>query len=307
MENLSQNGTLKLQVANFDPAQVYNGASSLKLTETERKNLAAPFENLEYEITPQGYMYLPQAVSLKRLNDVIGIGEWGLLLIGTGAQKIQGDTIKVFYDGALMIRNCFVSRATGEATYSEKNNGQSYASALEAAKSDCRQRCCKDMGIANDAWNPTFIRRWQKEHAIKVMVIKENKQMAIWRRKDLDPYPNEVGMAPDKPTVNPPKAPANELPWLNIPSTEYDTAIKELLEGKTITELKKEYRSSGNTFNILTETLKKEWNTRLQTCKTTVTLTESFTANEKEIKEYSWLHAMFHARKAEILNQKQPA
>lgn len=296
---------------NFDPAITYAGASSLKLSEKEMRDLAAPFDDLDYEITPQGFIYLPQAVSLKRLNDVIGIGNWGLLLINANHQLIKDGLTKVFFDGALLIRKCFVSRAVGEASYSEKNNNQSIASALEAAKSDCRQRCCKDLGIATDAWTPSFIRRWQKEHAIRVMVADFNgKQTVAWRRKDLEPFHNEVSLAPDKPTV--PQTPActpvqnnNDLPWLNIPSQEYNAAIKELLEGKTLNEMRKQYRISKVTAEVITGILQKEWAIRLSTCNTPATLTESFTANEKEVKDYQWLHKMFHDRRAEILNNRQ--
>ena len=165
MEN--GNHQQNLAVASFDPARTYAGASSLRLSESEMKALAAPFDDLDYEITPQGFMYLPQALSLKMLNDVLGIGHWSLLLINTGSQAMPANNngkriIKVFYDGAMIVRDCFVARAAGESSYSEDNGNQSYATALEAAKTDCRQRCCKDLGIATDAWNPSFIRRWQK-------------------------------------------------------------------------------------------------------------------------------------------------
>lgn len=326
MENLNAQHNGNFTVAKFDPAVTYAGASSLQLSESEMKALCAPFADLEYEITPQGFIYLPQAISLKRLNDVIGIGRWGLLLINTGSQQMKKGHMKVFYDGALLIRNCFVSRAAGEASYSEDNQNQSYATALEAAKTDCRTRCCKDIGIANDAWNPSFTRRWQKEHAVRVFVEKDGKRDVIWRRKDLDPFYNEVGIAPNTPTVpqsqSQPKQPEvkNDLPWLNLPSTAYIQSqiasgtftnevlpVKELLEGKTISELRKQYRISKTTTEALEFILKEEWAKRLLTCKTAQVLTESFSTNEKEVKEYKWLYDMFHARRTEIVNGKQAA
>lgn len=209
MENSNSNNTLMLNVANFDPSQTYQGASALRLSETEQNNLIASFDPLEYELTPQGHIYLPQALSSARLNKVFGVGQWTLLMINTGAQAMANGTKKVFYDGALVVRGCFVSRSVGEATYSEKNAQQSFATALEAAKSDCRQRCCKDIGIANDAWNPTYVRNWRKEHGVRVIVKDDQGRTGIiWRRKDLDPFPNEVGIAPDSPTVPTQQAPA---------------------------------------------------------------------------------------------------
>lgn len=299
MENSNQQPKENLSVASFDPAATYAGASSLLLSESEMKALTAPFDDLDYEITPQGFIYLPQVLSLQRLNTVIGVGRWGLLLINTGSQQMNPNTIKVFYDGALIIRNCFVSRSAGEATYSTNNGSQSYASALEAAKSDCRQRCCKDLGIASDAWNPSFIRDWQKKYAIRVFVKDDSgKTKVLWRRSDLPPFPNETGLVPSGPVVPEKKAAEtteakeNELPWLNH-GPNYDEAVRELLEGKTISYLKTKYRISRETGAALFEILQKEWTNRINTCNTITTLTESYNDNKVEVDEYPWLKQMF--------------
>lgn len=303
MENVTTQSKENLQVANFDPAITYANASNLQLSESEAKKIAAPFDELDYEITPAGFIYLPQALSLKRLNDVIGVGRWGLLLINVGQQEIKQGLTKIFYDGALVIRNCFVSRAAGEAAYSLNNANQSYATALEAAKTDCRQRCCKDLGIATDAWNPSYVRAWQKKHAIRVYVLKDNKKEVIWRRRDLDPFYNEVGIVADKPNVPQQKAPENtgtELPWLNAPGAEYDNALQQLLDGKTIGTLKKQFRISKATVDIMEAVLKTEWNTRLATCKTKESLTKSWEDNKAEIAEYTWLKELFFKRREEL-------
>lgn len=299
MENVTMQPKENLSVATFDPAKTYANASQLQLSESEMKALSAPFEDLEYEITPQGFIYLPQSISLQRLNTVLGVGRWGLILINTGSQQMKEGLIKVFYDGALIIRGCFVSRAAGEASYSQLNNNQSYASALEAAKSDCRQRCCKDLGIANDAWNPTFTRRWQKEHALKVWVDKNGQKIPIWRRKDLDPFPNEIGIVVSTPHVAGANADApkkqtvtDELPWLNH-GPDYDAALKELLEGKTLNDLRKKYRISKTTGEAIVFVLQKEWGIRLQTCNDMQTLVKSYNDNSREIAEYPWLKDMF--------------
>lgn len=241
MESSNATTTLSLNVAKFDPALTYAGASNLQLKETEMSALSAPFDDLEYELTPQGHIYLPQALSAARLNAVLGIGNWSLLLINTGAQEMANGSVKVFYDGALLIRNCFVSRSAGEATYFKDNSQQSYATALEAAKSDCRQRCCKDIGIANDAWNPTFVRRWRKEHGVRVIVKddKTNKTTVIWRRKDLDPYPNEIGIAPDAPTVpQKQQQPVNK----GLVTPEWKEKVKACEDLKQLTALYNENR-----------------------------------------------------------------
>jgi len=205
MENSSQQPTENLEVVKFDPAVVYAGASNLMLSESESSKLSAPFEDLDYEIRPDGYIYLPQVHGVMRLNSVIGPGRWGLLQINNGKEDLGGKRWKVFYDGAMVIRNCFVSRSVGEAQYNQTNSNQSWASALESAKTDCRQRCCKDIGIGTDAWNPSFIRRWQKEYAVRVFVEEtidgKKQRKPVWRRKDLEPFWNEIGPVPTSPTV----------------------------------------------------------------------------------------------------------
>lgn len=302
MEN-SNNTNENLQVATFDPARTYANASQLQLSESEMKALTAPFEDLDYEITPQGHIYIPQVLSLKRLNDVIGVGRWSLLLINTGSQVIKDGLTKVFYDGALIVRNCFVARSAGEASYSEGNAQQSYASALEAAKSDCRQRCVKDLGIASDAWNPSFIRRWQAEHAVKVVVEKDNRRFTIWRRKDLPPFDNEVGLAVNVPTVQQKSTAQNTaagLPWLNEGTADYDNAVKQLIDGKLLSSMAKEFRISKAMNQQLVEKLMKVWEERLATCNTLQVLTASYNDNKAEVDEYGWLKKAFADRRDAI-------
>jgi hypothetical protein len=48
-------------------------------------------------------------------------------------------------------------------------------------------RCCKDLGIASELWDPSFILDWTNEYAIKVWCedLKGGKgKKMFWRRKD---------------------------------------------------------------------------------------------------------------------------
>ncbi|MBK7380614.1 MAG: hypothetical protein IPJ03_16785 [Ignavibacteriales bacterium] len=40
---------------------------------------------------------------------------------------------------------------------------QSWASVEESAKSDCLGRCCKDLGIFKELWQPNFVKGVAKE------------------------------------------------------------------------------------------------------------------------------------------------
>lgn len=308
MQNLTSQPNQNLAVATFDPAKTYSGASTLQLSESEMKALTAPFADLDYEIKPDGSVYLPQVLSLQRLNSVLGVGRWSLLLINTGSQEINPRLTKVFYDGALIVRNCFVARSAGEASYSHDNQNSSYATALEAAKTDCRTRCCKDLGVASDAWNPSFIRRWRNEYAIKVLCQKDGKRFALWRRKDLPAFENEIGPVPVTPVV-PSAQPAqqnntaSELPWLNH-GPDYDEALRELMSGKTLSYLFTKWKISKETRAALLEVMKGEWSKRLETVKDMTSLTRSYDDNKVEVEEYPWLKEMFSTRRNEIKSGK---
>src|SRR3989304_6919676 len=61
---------------------LYQGASLLKITDKEQKDLMASFPENEIEIRPDGLIYLPQTFWRKRLNGSFGIGQWCLIIKG---------------------------------------------------------------------------------------------------------------------------------------------------------------------------------------------------------------------------------
>lgn len=308
------------QVAVFEqnssiPADIYVQASTLELTLDEQKALMAGFETDEYEIRPDGFIYIPQALIKKRLNDVVGIGQWAIIKIKDSAREVKVGLYKVFFDGALMIRGKFASRSVGESSYSLKNPNQSEASALEAAKSDTIVRCCKDLGIASEVHQPAYCRKWQKENAVRVFVKKKDAEgretvEVAWRRKDVDPFYNETGLVQTQPNVpvqqNNQQTSATELPWLNH-GPEYDIVLKELLEGKTLNDIRKKYRISRPTGEAIVSLLQKEWATRIETCNTIAILTKSFNDNQREADEYPWLKKMFTDKRLLIQSGKVKA
>lgn len=52
-------------------------------------------------------------------------------------------------------------------------------------KSNSLMRCCKDLGIASELWDPLFIRKWKELNAVSVWVqdIKSKQKRKVWRRK----------------------------------------------------------------------------------------------------------------------------
>ena len=57
---------------------------------------------------------------------------------------------------ALYCEGRFVSQSLGEHTFFGKSN-QHYGNACEAAKSSALRRCCKDLGISSELWDPKVL------------------------------------------------------------------------------------------------------------------------------------------------------
>lgn len=150
----------------------YTGLAAAPFDEAACKVLTRPVTEDEIEIRAHdGLIYLPGVRFRQRLNEAFRPGAWALRPIDL---KLQGAT--VCYRGQLWILGRFVSESIGEAKYVASNPQTSYASAIESAKTDCLTRCCKDLGIGSELWEPGFSRRWVSQHAVK--------QGGKWMRKD---------------------------------------------------------------------------------------------------------------------------
>jgi hypothetical protein len=60
-----------------------------------------------------------------------------------------------------------VSVARGEQEYFDESG---IPTATEACKSNALMRCCKDLGIASELWDPSFIREFKAKHLVEVWV-----------------------------------------------------------------------------------------------------------------------------------------
>lgn len=81
--------------------------------------------------------------------------------------------------------NRFVGQARGEQQYFSEDG---ISTAAEGCKSNALMRCCKDLGIASELWDPRFIRKFMKAHAQQIWVehVVTKKKKQIWLRKDDD-------------------------------------------------------------------------------------------------------------------------
>lgn len=251
-EAFSQNN---LEVSKIEGViNYYEGASLLKITEEEQKELLAPFDENLIEIRPDGLIYLPQTFWRGRLNSAFGIGQWALIVKGNHKDPAANKD-KLYLNGVLMIRGNYVSEAIGEAELHSSNPMQSWASVWESAKSDCITRNCKDLGIASELWQPTFINNWIAKHAVKVWREKTGKKKDgssgsfQWRKKTAPKFYDEKDFSNNGKTESKPVSGStgsykdDNREWLS--EANYNAAVKRIQAGEDIFDkLKEKYKIS---------------------------------------------------------------
>lgn len=211
---------------------LYNNASTLALEKECIDKLTAEFDETIIELRPDGLIYLPQVFWRQRMNQAFGIGQWVLIV---KSQTKDPNRNKLYIEGVLMVRGCYVATAVGEAEYHEDNKVQSWASVWESAKSDCITRCCKDLGIACELWQPQYIQAWIKKYGAKVFCEVNGKNKVMWRKASAPPFWNEKGYAPDSPNKSAPTT---------IEQDYLQDWIDEINKCNAITELTAFYNSN---------------------------------------------------------------
>lgn len=185
-EGLSDNPLdLDQSDSSLDWSRSFHGLSSERFSEAAAAALLEPINADDIEIKPDGIIYLPEIKYRRILNRAFGPGGWGLA--PRGETIVTGKTVTREY--GLVAGGRLVSIARGEQQYFEP---EGIPTATEGCKSNALMRCCKDLGVASELWDPRFIRRFMKEYAKKVwvehVVTKKKKQITI-RKDDEIPYP----------------------------------------------------------------------------------------------------------------------
>lgn len=99
-----------------------------------------------------------------------------------------------------------VAIARGEQEYFDPSG---IPTATEAVKSNALMRCCKDLGIASELWDPRFIREFKAKHAVEIFAehIPTKKKYAhhlfAYSVADVDTGENsgDVGTSPNLTTL----------------------------------------------------------------------------------------------------------
>ncbi|KAK0538862.1 hypothetical protein OC842_001171 [Tilletia horrida] len=166
----------------------FQGMSTQPFSSEIASILSAPLNAEDIEIKPDGLIYLPEIKYRRILNKAFGPGGWGLAPRG---ETSVGPKI-VSREWVLVCLGRFVSTARGEQEYFDPSG---VATASEGAKSNALMRCCKDLGIASELWDPRFIREFKKKYCIEVFTenASTGRKRKLWRRRDQPPfeYPNK--------------------------------------------------------------------------------------------------------------------
>lgn len=100
-----------------------------------------------------------------------------------------------FLTHILILGGRLVSIARGEQQYFDPDG---IPTATEGCKSNALMRCCKDLGIASELWDPRFIREYTNKMTKEVWVehtSTKKKRKIVLRKDDSARYPyKEVKM-----------------------------------------------------------------------------------------------------------------
>lgn len=282
---------LQLNPINTEIA-VYSGASMLKITDEEQTKLTASFDEELIEIRPDGLIFLPQTFWRQRLNQAFGIGQWCLIIKGQHKDP-DPQKDKLYVHGILMARGCYLSEAVGEAELHSDNKLQSWASVWEAAKSDCITRCCKDLSIATELWQPQFSKAWVAKYAVEVWCdVKDRsgnvKKKKMFRKKTAAPFWNESkGNSQPVQQQPQPQQATQQAPAKEIPADDFkpEAAAKYGLKPEDMDA----------------------WQDVVNQCKDLIELKQLANKERAKFEKYPPLHGLLTARRIAIESQSKAA
>ncbi|KAL3231537.1 Uncharacterized protein RNJ44_00572 [Nakaseomyces bracarensis] len=157
----------------------WHGLGSKPFDDTVQKALASSLAPTDIEIKPDGLIYLPEIKYRRVLNKAFGAGGWGLV---PRSQTIVTPKL-VTREYGLVCHGQLVSVSRGEQDYFAESG---IPTATEGCKSNALMRCCKDLGIGSELWDPVFIKKFKTEYCVERFVthIATAKKKKIWLRKD---------------------------------------------------------------------------------------------------------------------------
>lgn len=155
------------------------GIGGKPFDDTVQKELANSLQTQDIEVKPDGLIYLPEIKYRRILNKAFGAGGWGLV---PRSETIVTPKL-VTREYGLICHGQLVSVARGEQDYFSEAG---IPTATEGCKSNALMRCCKDLGVGSELWDPVFIKKFKTENCVEKFVehIATKKKKKIWLRKD---------------------------------------------------------------------------------------------------------------------------
>ncbi|KAJ8117854.1 hypothetical protein OPT61_g1065 [Boeremia exigua] len=172
-------------VAAHDWTRSYHGLGSVPFSKEQAETLLAPVSSGDVEVKPDGILYLPEIKYRRILNKAFGPGGWGLA--PRGESIVTSKLVTREY--GMVVQGRLVSIARGEQQYFEPDG---IPTATEGCKSNALMRCCKDLGIASELWDPRFIREFNNKYTKEVWVehvATKKKRKIVIRKDDTVKYP----------------------------------------------------------------------------------------------------------------------
>lgn len=169
----------------IDWTRSYYGLGNAAFSAEQQEVLMQAIALDDIEVKPDGIVYLPEIKYRRILNNAFGPGGWGLA--PRGESIVTGKLVTREY--GLVVQGRLVSIARGEQQYFDPDG---IPTATEGCKSNALMRCCKDIGIASELWDPRFIRRFLTEYTKEVWVehvVTKKKRKLTMRKDDVVKYP----------------------------------------------------------------------------------------------------------------------
>ncbi|GMM35798.1 Mgm101 protein [Saccharomycopsis crataegensis] len=163
----------------IDWTSSFHGIGTTQLSQRQIDILLQPLDPEDIEMKPDGLIYLPEIKYRRILNKSLGPGAWGLIP--------RSDTVitpkLITREYGLVVMGRLISVARGEQDYF---NQEGIPTATEGCKSNALMRCCKDLGIGSELWDPRFIRKFKNQYCEEKFVthVVTGKKKRIWKRKD---------------------------------------------------------------------------------------------------------------------------
>jgi hypothetical protein len=182
----------------------FTALGTKRVSSKQEKILSAPPNpQTEVAIKPTGECYPPQIAMRRRLAKAFGPMGWALRPISPTTPP--ADKATMYREYALIAEGRVIATAFGSGKYYESNARMDYGDTAEAIKSDALKRCCKDLNMLSELWDPLWVRSWRNEYAVHVFVAEKNRKtqkvetVDRWRRIDAEPFPGEIEPVRDSP------------------------------------------------------------------------------------------------------------